>query len=120
MLARNLAHPGVFDAALSAPCGWIFKHSPICPTSERAEREVERYAAAHPELPVYRVDVIGDRPVSQSIAARLGIRHESPQAILLVAGRPVWDDSHGGVTAAALERASLAHGVMPGAAVVEA
>ena len=116
MADRNLAHPGVFEAALAAPRAWIFKHSPICPTSARAEREVERFASAHPEVPVYRVDVVGDRPVSQSIAARLGIRHESPQAILLVAGRPVWDDSHGAVTAAALAQATREHG----AAMVEA
>jgi bacillithiol system protein YtxJ len=59
---------------------------------------------AHPEVPVYWVDVKGQRPLSQEIAARLGITHESPQAILLRAGAPVWHDSHFGVTAEAIAR----------------
>ncbi|MBK5099311.1 MAG: DUF2847 family protein, partial [Gemmatimonadetes bacterium] len=34
-----------------------------------------------------------------SIADRLGIRHQSPQIILLADGQPVWNASHGAVTA---------------------
>lgn len=56
-------------------------------------------------MPVYWVDVIGSRPLSRVIASRLGIDHESPQAILLRSGTPVWHDSHSGVTAGAIARA---------------
>ncbi len=58
----------------------------------------------HPDVPVYWVDVKGQRPLSREIAGRLGITHESPQAILLRRGTPVWHDSHSGVTAAAIAR----------------
>ena len=105
MSDRNLATPGALDAALAEPLAVVYKHSPICPVSFRAEREVERFASEHPQVPVYRVDVVGDRPVARAIAERLGIPHESPQAILPCAGSPVWHDAHGGVTAAALARA---------------
>ena len=104
-MPRDLARPEALDAALAAPLALVFKHSPICPVSTRAAREVASFAENHPEVPVFQVDVVGDRPVSQELAARLGVRHESPQAILLVTGRPVWHDSHGGVTAAALAAA---------------
>jgi bacillithiol system protein YtxJ len=40
--------------------------------------------------------------VSDHAAARLGVRHETPQAILLRDGRPVWNASHFRITADAL------------------
>ena len=105
-MTRDLARPGVIDTALAEPLALIYKHSPICPVSTRAAREIERFEREHPEVPVYRVDVVGDRPVSQALAVRLGIRHQSPQAILVREGGPVWHDSHGGVTAAAVAAAA--------------
>jgi bacillithiol system protein YtxJ len=36
--------------------------------------------------------------VSDEIARRSGVRHQSPQAILLREGKPVWDASHIGIT----------------------
>jgi bacillithiol system protein YtxJ len=38
--------------------------------------------------------VIAHRPVSNTIEQRFGIRHESPQAILLQGGEVVWARSH--------------------------
>jgi bacillithiol system protein YtxJ len=107
-MTRDLARPGVMDTALAEPLALVYKHSPICPVSTRAAREIERFEREHPEVPVYRVDVVGDRAVSQAIAARLGVRHESPQAILLREGTPVWHESHGGVTATAVAGAAAA------------
>jgi len=48
------------------------------------------------------VDVIRQRPLSREIAARLGIRHESPQTILIRGGAVGWHASHYDVTADAL------------------
>ena len=62
--------------------------------------------AEHPAVPVYLVDVITQRPLSRAIAAHLGIRHESPQAILFREGRVTWHASHDDVTVAALAAAS--------------
>lgn len=73
---------------------FLFKHSPICGTSALAHEEVERFAAANPETPVYRVDVIGQRPLSQDLAVVLGIGHASPQVILLRGTLPLWSTSH--------------------------
>lgn len=113
-MPRDLAREGTLAAALAEPLALVYKHSPICPVSTRAAREIERFEREHPEVPVYRVDVVGDRAVSQAIAARLGVRHESPQAILLRQGAPIWHDSHGGVTAVAVAvAAALAAAVEP-------
>jgi bacillithiol system protein YtxJ len=63
---------------------------------------VQRFQQEHPEVPVYLVDVIRQRPLSREIAAHLGIQHESPQAILIRGGAVGWHASHYEVTAEAL------------------
>jgi len=73
---------------------FLFKHSPTCGTSALAHEEVERFEAANPEMPVYVVDVLGQRPLSQDIAGALGVGHASPQLILLRGARPLWNVSH--------------------------
>jgi bacillithiol system protein YtxJ len=82
---------------------YLFKHSPICGTSAMAHEEVERYAAAHPATPVYVVDVIGQRSLSQDFAAVLGVGHASPQIILLRGARPLWNTSHWRIRQDAME-----------------
>jgi monothiol bacilliredoxin len=84
----------------------LYKHSPICGTSRRAEREVAEFAALHADVPVYRLDVVAERPLARTLAAVLGVTHESPQAILLKGRSVVWHGSHGEVTADELGRVS--------------
>ena len=50
------------------------------------------------------ITVQSHRNVSDTAARRFGIRHETPQAILLRDGRPVWNASHFSITADALGR----------------
>jgi bacillithiol system protein YtxJ len=83
----------------------IYKHSPWCGLSQRAEGEVTRFRAAEPDIPVVQVDVIHEASLSAAIEAGLHVRHESPQAILIQDGRVAWHDSHGRVTAAHLQAA---------------
>ena len=100
---RELRTQEEADAALGEEVALVYKHSPRCPVSLMANGEVERFAGAHPEVPVYRVDVVFGRPVSAYLAQRTGIAHHSPQAILLRGGEPAWSASHMGITADALE-----------------
>ena len=60
------------------------------------------------------VDVIADRPLARGLAADVGVPHQSPQAILFVDGRPVWDRSHGSITAEALAEAWTTHAAPEG------
>ena len=65
-----------------------------------------RAVRAWPRPPQYAlVTVQTHRAVSNAIAQKLGIRHETPQALLVKDGRVVWSASHFGVTAAAVEDA---------------
>jgi bacillithiol system protein YtxJ len=51
------------------------------------------------------VTVQTHRDVSNAVSARLGVRHETPQALLVRDGRVVWAASHFRVTADAVQRA---------------
>ncbi len=88
--------------------GWIFKHSTRCPISAAAEAEFEKFAAAHPDVAVYRVLVIEDRAISNAIAEKLAIPHASPQAILIREGKPVWSATHWDITERELKAQSTA------------
>ena len=90
---------------MGAPLAVLYKHSPLCGLSAIAAGEVRSFLEENPRMPVYVLDVIRDRALSREVERRLGIRHESPQAIVLRSGDPVWDASHRGVTAAALRSA---------------
>ena len=69
---------------------------------------MHEFVRRRPEVPVYLVDVLGQRPLSQRIAAALSIRHESPQVIVLQAGKPLWHASHYDVTADTLAKEVVA------------
>ena len=99
---RLLTAPGDFDRLLHEPIAIVFKHSTMCGISDRAHQEAERFLAAHPEQEIHKVEVIESRRVSNYIEAKTGIRHASPQVLVLKGGEVVWHDSHSGVTADAI------------------
>lgn len=99
---RKLKRQADLDAVLENDIAVLYKHSPICGLSARALREVRGFIATHPALPVYLVNVITRRELSRQIEQHTGVRHESPQAIVLRDGRPTWHASHRAVTKQAL------------------
>lgn len=86
----------------------LYKHSTACPISARTQHSLEDLTQ-DADPPVYRLVVQEAGDLSQSIAKDLGIRHESPQAILLVDRAPVFDTSHGRVKAEAVREAARSH-----------
>ncbi len=85
----------------------IFKHSTTCPISAAAHRHFQE-ALAGGDLAGARVGlvrVIEERPLSLAIAARFGVTHQSPQAIVLRNSRAVWHASHHAITRQALRDA---------------
>ena len=113
---RAFGTPADFEAFLARKeRALIFKHSTQCSTSAVADQEFEDFAgevgsagAGGPgksPVPIYRVLVIEERPVSDAIARLLGIAHKSPQAILVENGAAVWTASHRAITAGALRKA---------------
>jgi bacillithiol system protein YtxJ len=83
----------------------IFKHSTQCSRSAAAYEEYQTFIAENPKTPCGTVLVIEDRELSDALEDRFGIRHESPQAIVVANGSPVWHANHFKVTARALEEA---------------
>ena len=86
----------------------IFKHSLICPISARAHREFERFLDGRPpddQVVHTLIEIQNARPVSNAVAEKTGVRHESPQALLLRDGKVVWHSSHGGIRAESLAEA---------------
>lgn len=75
----------------------VFKHSSACPVSGRASQELQ-LLGDEVDLPMYKVVVQKNRALSDKIAAALGIRHETPQVIILDDREPAYDTSHFDVT----------------------
>jgi bacillithiol system protein YtxJ len=66
--------------------------------------EVEAFLRQHPSVQAHVVDVRAQRLLSQQIAARSGVQHESPQVIIFQRGAPIWNASHYDVTARDIAR----------------
>jgi len=99
---RDLA---AFDAGLARPRVLLFKHSPTCPVSAVARAQYRLWRLDHPDAPTMFVDVVASRALARDIAARCGVEHESPQAVLFEGGEAVWSASHASITLGALEAA---------------
>ena len=81
----------------------LFKHSPTCPVSWMAHREVMQLRGEQPDLPLYLISVRRRRDVARFIEERTGVRHESPQVLVLRHGDVVASASHDDVTASAIK-----------------
>ena len=76
----------------------LFKHSNTCGISSGVYREVSRVTAD-----VNIVVVQTHRELSNAIAEMTGVRHQSPQAIVLRDGKPVYHASHYDIEAEHIE-----------------
>ena len=90
----------------------LFKHSVHCGTSffalEQLLDHVESEGAG--DVTYALVEIQPHRDVSNAIAERTGVRHQSPQAILLDGGEVAWTATHYGITKEALDRVVSANG----------
>jgi bacillithiol system protein YtxJ len=83
----------------------LFKHSRTCGISCEALDELETHVAESGAKAAYKVITVqSHRRLSDTAAERFGIRHETPQAILLRDGRAVWNASHFRITAQELAK----------------
>jgi bacillithiol system protein YtxJ len=84
----------------------LFKYSDACGTSAQALDELTEYLVdGRRDVCYAMVTVQTERAISNAIAERLRVRHETPQVLLVRHGRAEWSASHYRVTAASLARA---------------
>lgn len=81
----------------------IFKHSTRCSISRMALKQFEREYALDETVDAFFLDLIAYRDVSNEIANRFNVYHESPQLILIKDGKAVYDVSHSDIDAEALK-----------------
>ncbi|MDR7210178.1 bacillithiol system redox-active protein YtxJ [Flavobacterium piscis] len=81
----------------------IFKHSTRCSISRMALKQFEREFDLNDTVHSYFLDLIAHRDISNEIAQRFNVYHESPQLILIQNGKAVYDVSHSDIDAAALK-----------------
>ncbi|MEM6646932.1 MAG: bacillithiol system redox-active protein YtxJ [Bacteroidota bacterium] len=82
----------------------LFKHSATCPISSGANQRLTKMAEAS-ELPIYRLVVQESRALSDAIEEQFGVRHESPQVLVLVNGAVTFHTSHSSITVPRLREA---------------
>ncbi len=95
-VADTAALAPLFVASRAVPT-ILFLHDPGCPISRAAYRQMARLGD---EIPL--VDVRRAHDVSHAVEERTGVRHESPQAIVLCRGRVLWSASHHAITTQAV------------------
>ena len=78
----------------------VFKHSNACSISARAYREMEKLEA---EVNLLEIQAVPE--LSREVESMTGVRHESPQVILLRDGKAIWNASHFDVNAASVSKA---------------
>jgi bacillithiol system protein YtxJ len=105
---KDLQSLSDLDRALADPKGTVvlYKHSTQCGICDGAIEEIEQFLKDHPASgEFYYLDLLAHRDVSTAIAQRLGVKHESPQAIVLENGKVAAVFNHRAIRVAALEKA---------------
>lgn len=77
----------------------IFKHSTRCSISRMALKQFEREFTLQDKVTPYFLDLIANRDVSNEIATRFNVRHQSPQLLVIQNGKSVYDASHSDINA---------------------
>ncbi|OYU80381.1 MAG: thioredoxin family protein [Flavobacterium sp. BFFFF1] len=83
----------------------IFKHSTRCGISRFVLKQFEKeYNIDANKIDLYYLDLLENRQVSNEVASRFGITHQSPQLIVIRNGKAVFHASHDSISAKELEK----------------
>lgn len=79
----------------------IFKHSTRCSISSMAKSRVGKSFTE--SIDFHYFDLIANRSLSNLIAEKFDVHHESPQILLIKNGECIYDESHNGINVEELE-----------------
>lgn len=83
----------------------IFKHSTRCGISRMVMNQfVDAYSLNEKDLDLYYLDLLNYREISNDIAAKFQVMHESPQLLVIKNRVVVAQDSHGAINTINLGR----------------
>ena len=82
----------------------IFKHSTRCSISRFALKQFENEFDLQNQIDAYFLDLLEFRDISNEIASRFGIMHQSPQLLLIKEGKVLYDASHSDIQANELKK----------------
>ena len=77
----------------------IFKHSTRCSISRMALKQFEREFTLQDKVTPYFLDLIANRDVSNDIASRFNVMHQSPQLLVIKDGKSIYNASHSDINA---------------------
>lgn len=80
----------------------LFKHSRRCGISRMAKKQFEQSLSENVDADVYLLDLLAHRDISNAIAQRSGVEHQSPQLVVLEGGKVTHHASHYEIDAAQL------------------
>lgn len=93
----------IIDESENLPIA-IFKHSTRCSISTMAKSRLERdWDMSSEEVKTYYLDLLTYRSVSNAIAIKFGVEHQSPQILLIKKGEVIYHASHSGISALELK-----------------
>jgi bacillithiol system protein YtxJ len=81
----------------------IFKHSTRCSVSRFALKQFEKEFDLEDKVDAYFLDLLEYRDISNEIANRFNVYHQSPQLLLIKEGKSVYDVSHDEIDAEELK-----------------
>lgn len=82
----------------------IFKHSTRCSISRFALKQFENEFDLEEKITPYFLDLLNHREVSNEIAHRFDVVHQSPQILLIKNEKAIFSTSHEDIDAKFLER----------------
>jgi bacillithiol system protein YtxJ len=83
----------------------IFKHSTRCGISLHAlDKLASSWDISDKELDFYYLDLLNFRNISNEVAKKYGVIHQSPQLIIIRNGKAVYDISHSAISLELLKK----------------
>ncbi len=82
----------------------IFKHSTRCSISRFALKQFENEYNLEDKVDLYFLDLLNYREVSNEIANRFQVAHQSPQLLLIKNGVAVYNASHSEIEASQINK----------------
>lgn len=81
----------------------VFKHSTTCSISRMALKNFEKEFDLQDKVDAYFLDLLNFRAISNEIATRFEVVHQSPQLLLIKNGKSIYDVSHDRIDAEELK-----------------